>query len=278
MIRNLTGVFLLLGSIGGFFAASTQQGSDAVASGVFATAFGVVGMLLLLKKGKAKEKKALPKAEKLEAVDAYIDAGNTVFRADGAPISDREVPYFVESGLQKAMDYEASSPNPKFHRTDREQELMTQFFMRYGDLSQKKTDEFRDLDHQAYQAENLDDKIMLMQRALQKYQEVKTWHYNKSKGAMLWFQDMWEHTHNSRNPCFSWDESVQDYLQELIYERDVVRPKILDAAKAGVLQKDLYSAFPPEEKSVVRECIKRLVAAGVISKTKKGSTYLIQTI
>lgn len=184
----------------------------------------------------------------------------------------------ADKGLHDAKTYMANSPNPKFHHTDRDHELMFQFFMRYGALSQKKSDEFEALDRQAYQVEDLDEKIMLLQMALQKYQEVKAWHYNKSKGAMLWFQDMWEYMHNSKKPCFSWDEDVQDYLQELIYERDVIRPKILDAAKAGVLQKDLYSSFPPEAKSVVRECIKRLVAAGVISKTKKGSTFLIQTM
>lgn len=278
MVRKVIGTFYLVMAAGGLFAAVTQQGADAVASGVIAAVFGVVGLWLLLKKGKTNRQKVADKVEKAEAVDSYIDAGNTIFRTDGVPISDREIPYLIENGLQKAMDYKTNSPNPKFHRTDREHELMSQFFMRYGALSQKKTDEFEALDRQAYQTEDLDEKIVLLQAALQKYEEAKTWHYNKSKGAMLWFQDMWEYMHSSRNPCFSWDENVQGYLQDLIYERDVVRPKILNAAKDGVLQKDLYSSFPPEKKSVVRECMKRLEAAGVISKTKKGNTYLIQSV
>ena len=278
MARKLIGGFFLFIAAGGFIAVVTQSGEDLVASVIITAICLLIGLRLLLRKGKTKEQRAVAKVEKAEAVDAYIDTGNIVFRTDGAPISDREVPYLVESGFQKAMDYKASSPNPKFHRTDRDQELMTQFFIRYGTLSQKKTDEFEALDRQAYEAEDLDEKIILLQGALQKYQEAKAWHYNKSKGAMLWFQDMWEYMHNSKNPCFSWDEDVQDYLQDLIYERDVVRPKILNASKDGVLQKDLYSSFPPEAKSVVRECIKRLVAAGVIAKTKKGSTYFIKSI
>ena len=238
---------------------------------VLAAFFGWISFLLLRKKKAATG--APPGVPTSERVDAYINVKGTVYRTDGAPIENREVAYLAESGLREALAHEAD--NPKFHRTARDQELTTLFFTRYGEVSARKADAFEELERQAYQTDDVDEKIELLQAALAKYQEVKAWHYNKSKGAMLWFQDTWEYMHNSKRPCFSWDSDAHEYLAALIYERDFITPGILTAIQEGVLQKDLFLQFPPDKKSSVRACIKRMETAGFITKTKKGSTYLL---
>lgn len=272
MARKVFGGICLAIAIIGVLAAVTKSGESIVSSVVITVVFLLVGVVLLFKR-----KKGEREAEKQNAkpLDAYVSTKNVTYRTDGAVISNSEIPYLMESELQSAKDYAVASENPKFKRTNRERELMTQFFVRYGAISQKKTDAFENLDRQAYRTEDLDEKIEYLQAALQKYQEAKDWHYNKSKGAALWFQDVWECMHNSKNSCFAWDESVREYLDDLIYERDVVMPYILKAASDGILQKDLYHFFPEESRKIVQACVKRLEKTGIILKNKKGNTYHI---
>lgn len=53
------------------------------------------------------------------------------------------------------------------------------------------------------------------QNAIKAYEDLKQFCYAKSKGGQIYFQDMWECCHNSKNPCFSYIDSTIDLLTEL---------------------------------------------------------------
>lgn len=208
----------------------------------------------------------------------YIHNTNgTVYRADGKPINDADATYLVRAGYKRAKTTELNSVNPKFHRTDKEKELEFQFFYKYGQQSQKMCDAFLNLMHQAYQTKNPEEKLSLLQQSVTVYNAAKDWHYCKSKGAKLWFQDNWEYCHNTKSTCFAWVDNIIKYIQDIQNEITNIRPWILEHASLGFLQTDVYKAFPDSDKSTLRDIIAQLADSGKIQKTKKGNTYFIQS-
>lgn len=193
-------------------------------------------------------------------------------------ITDEEVAQLVQQGYQEALEYKLNSTNPKFHRTDKEDELSYQFSCAHGELSIKKSDAFEDLYRQAFTADDLPTKISLLRQTILKFEEVRQWHYKKSKGATIYFQDMWEYLHNAQNPCYSWVDLVRDYLEQCEKEYNVIIPSIIEAIKLneGILQKDIYK-YVDADKSSVQRIIRNLCAQNIISRTKKGSTYTLST-
>lgn len=153
--------------------------------------------------------------------------------------------------------------------------ITEQFYFKYGDVSTKACDVFIKIRVAADEAKSIDEKIDLLQKAIEAYQIAKDWHYNHSEGAMLWFQDMWEHCHNSRSDCFCWVDRVNAYRNQLIEERDVIIPWILNAAQEGFLQTEIYTVFPEAEKSDLQRIVKMLADDGKINRTKKGKTYFV---
>lgn len=53
---------------------------------------------------------ALEPVAPTEPVDAYIDTGNIIYRTDGKPIEDREVPYLIEMGYRKVLERPMGAP------------------------------------------------------------------------------------------------------------------------------------------------------------------------
>lgn len=274
------GIMFAITALGGVYVCFTDFKPENVAAAVFCA----VVAFLLLRKRKPKGVNAepvqaatpcaqvIPRPEDTP-VDAYVSSGNMIYRTDGKPIEDREVPYLIDAGLQEALKEQYLSL--KISRSGDDLELKSNFFMKYGGASQRKADQFETLARQAYAEKNLDRKIELMAAALMKYKEVQAWHYQKSRGAALWFQDMYERMHNSRNESFSWFDTEKDYLLDLLWERDEARPTILSAAKEGFLQKDIYAQFEPEEKGIIQKMLRDMEAEGLIIRTKKSGTYWV---
>lgn len=210
---------------------------------------------------------------------AYIidEDNDQIIRADGKPFDKEDFPFLKEMGIQRAAKNEYLSSNPKFHRTPREKELAFQFSQKHGGKSTKICDVFQDLYHQACETKNIDEKIDLLQKTIDAFELAKQWHYQHSKGAMLWFQDCWECCHNSQAECFNWVDYVYTYREQLIKKRDIIIPWILDAAQKGVLQTEIYKVFPEEEKTDLRRVIKALADNGIINMVKKGNTYFISS-
>lgn len=116
--------YLLRMTFGGFCAFATlvyvilaiTEAELRVVMIVMAAVFGLLAFLLL--KGKKRRAKApaedivvldtvplVPDApEIVEPVDAYIEANGMIYRTDGQPISDREVPYLVEMGWRDLVN------------------------------------------------------------------------------------------------------------------------------------------------------------------------------
>lgn len=209
--------------------------------------------------------------------EAYIydKRGRFVGRADGKKINDADAAFLMRDGLERAKEIYERSPNPKFHRTEEEEELKFQFSCKYGEQSQRLCDKFHDLAHQASLCDDCETKLVILQKCTDAYEIAKRWHYNKSKGAMLWFQDYWENCHNTQSDCFAWIDGVYSYIDELINIRDVITPWILENAKNGFLQTEIYKAFPKDDKTMLRKEIANLAEQGKVRKDKKGSTYFI---
>lgn len=203
--------------------------------------------------------------------DVYItnEQGAITNRADGKPISDDEVPYLVEQGLQFAL--EKHEP-PR--RSSREDELSFQFFYKHGAESQKWSDAFLDHARVALKANDINERIRLLEETIALFYKARDWHY-KTKGGMIYFQDVWEHCHNSKNPDFCWIENEESFLRESIFERDKIEPWVLQHAVEGFMQPEIYKAFPSVSQGALRQTIDRLVKLGHIEKNKEGRSYKI---
>ena len=165
--------------------------------------------------------------------------------------------------------------NPRIIRSYDDIELSFQFSMKHGVKSQRMSDLFLDLNSAAYAENDIDKKIELLQKSIDAFYEAKQWHYNYSKGAMYYFQDMWEYMHNSNNPQFSWVDSVEKELKYYSGVRDSVIPWITNQAEKGFLQTEIYEEFSEFSKSELRKIIDKLAQAEKVVKMKKGSSYFI---
>ena len=209
----------------------------------------------------------------------YIRNVNTISRSDGKPISDEEIPYLIRLGYQHALEREKQSKNIKFHRTEREEELSFQFEMNHGEEIQKRIDSFEECYRLACAEDNLNKKIELLQKTIIQFEKARTWFY-RTKGGTIYFQDMYEHMHNSRNDDFSYIDyiyRVKEDLNECIRKRDYVIPKLLDIIQYsnGILQKDIYQQLPDVSKAEIQRIIRCFESEGLITREKSGNSYLL---
>lgn len=213
-------------------------------------------------------------------IDATYIRDNTtgvIRRIDNKPISDEEVPYLIELGTQHAIEREQQSKNPKFHRTEREEELSFQFMMNHGEQIEKRTASFEDCNRLAYKENDINKKIELLQKTILLYEEAKKWFY-KTKGGTIYFQDYYEYQHNSQNDCFSYIDTVKEYLKDCIFVKNYIMPKILYAIKSnsdGILQKDIYQHLPDASRGDVQRVIRNLESQGLITREKSKNSYLL---
>lgn len=200
---------------------------------------------------------------------SYIEAGNVIYRTDGQSITDEEIPYLMQVGYEKALEKEKATPK----RTMREEDLCTNFMMNHSSDIELHVDKFEELYRKAYSEQNLDLKIELLKQTILEYNKAKKWFY-RTKGGTIYFEDMYEHLHNSRNNS-SYIDPVQGYLDYCIDKRDVVIPQILSAiGDDGIIQKDIYELVD-SDKSDIQKTIRELESENRISREKKGNSYLL---
>lgn len=206
----------------------------------------------------------------------YIESNNSIVcRADGKPISDKEIPYLIQVGLEQALKDEKESPNPKFHRTTHEEDLSFNFEMKYSHEIDNLTEKFEALYRESFETNNLEEKTTLLTEAILAFEKAKEFCYSKGKGGTIYFQDRWEYLHNSRTPCFSYLKKIHDALEETVYLKDEVIPAIIELVTKNdlILQKDIYKILPDIDKSTIQRTIKHLEANKIISRIKKGNSY-----
>lgn len=205
----------------------------------------------------------------------YIETENTTQRVEEIPITDEEIPYLIQLGYEKAVLTEKNSSNPKFHRTEREENLSFNFIEKYGSQIDNLTEKFESAYEKAYKTKDLDERILLLNESLKAFEKAKKFCYSKGNGGTIYFQDMWEHLHNSQNECFSYLNNIEDFLRACIFQRDVVIPKIMDIVvhTPGILQKNIYKLLPDVDKSTIQYTIKYLENKNKIFRIKKGNSY-----
>lgn len=109
IFRVFLGVFCVLMALGGVIAA-TQERQPAML--ILAAVFGGLAVLLLRRK-KVEVKPpqmSLDVIEPPQPVDAYVSTGSIMYRTDGKPIEDREVPHLIEMGFRELQERPVGVP------------------------------------------------------------------------------------------------------------------------------------------------------------------------
>lgn len=282
---GLVGIMFLLGTFGGLIACYSDQ-SHLLLYSALTLIFFLIGIGLL--------KLAIRKSPSNDHLDSlrnadskpshssieYIKDGSCIAHADGSPISDKEIPYLIQSGYEPAIRSEKTSNNPKFHRTEREDELAFDFMMKHTDELGSYIDQSEELYRKAHAVDDLSCRIELLKQSLIVFEKARKFAYSKGKGGIIYFQDMYEHMHNSQNDCFSYADTIQASLDSAIRERDVIIPGILQAVgnNDGILQKNIYEQLPDISKSDIQREIRKLENENVLSRTPKSNSYELRLI
>ena len=174
-----------------------------------------------------------------------------------------------------------NSPNPKFHRSEREEKLKHDFFCKYYQQNSKLDsleDRLLELRSIAMKEKNRDKKIIKLNEALECYDKIRKFCDSEGEGGKLYFEDMWEHCHNSSDPDFSYGNIMLELRNELINERELYIPQILNiiSNNALILQKDLYVLVPSIKKYTVQKLLRELEHESKITRTKKNGSYTLK--
>ncbi|WAW15749.1 TerB N-terminal domain-containing protein [Peptostreptococcus equinus] len=168
-----------------------------------------------------------------------------------------------------------SKENPKFSRTEKEDKLSHEFSLKYSSQISNQEDKIYKASWKVADLDTRDKKINQYKKCLDLYENFKDFCYSKGDGGKIYFDDMWEHCHNSSDPCFSFGDRERDRMNELIKERDIYLPGILDTINKndGVIQKDIYTLLPDIPKSTIQKLIRELESEDKIIRIKKSGSY-----
>ncbi len=178
----------------------------------------------------------------------FIETDDVIYQ-NNKKISNEEVSRLIQTGYEATL-----KSNVTQNRTERENELSFQFMMNHGIEIQKHTNNFENCCRLAYKENDLSKKIELLKQTITKFEQSKKWFY-RTKGGNIYFQDYYEHQHNSNNPDFSYIDSVNEYLDYCVEKRDYIIPQILQIiySQGSILQKDIYQHIPDVSKSEIQE-------------------------
>ena len=222
------------------------------------------------------------KAEYDDKVQAAI-SGNKEILQTGRTSVDQ-----LEHDLKKAIADEKKSINPKFHRTEKEEELSFNFSQKWASAIQKYEDAIYSETAKVGTLDSIDKNIEQCHKAIDAFEAFRNYCYKKSKGGQIYFDDMWEHCHNSKDPCFSYIQSTKDYLIELTENYDTYKIRfekesrldtiLLDIISNdnGISQRKLYPLIPEVPQAAIRKAVDGLAKDGKIIKEKKGSSYTLR--
>ncbi len=190
-------------------------------------------------------------------------------------ITDDEIPALIQASYEKVMKRQEQSNNPKFHRTEYEEELSFEFIQKYSKKVTLLTEDFEMLYRKAFETQDPTQQINLLHKALTAFNNAKNFCYSKGKGGTIYFQDTWEYLHNSRNPCFSYEDMITKSLNEILFEQNTMIPNILQiiSKNNGILQKNIYQYIPNIDKDKIRNEIKKLESQNKIYRIKKSNSY-----
>ena len=186
-------------------------------------------------------------------------------------------------------EYVAKSSNPKWHRSEQEGHLSSEFYLKHLNTLEA-------CDAQIYNDGKPFDKnlsvlacISECNKSLNAFNNLKQFCY-QSQGGAIWFQDRWEYCHNSKEECFSWSDKLKERMKylddnkELLLDKELKLPTLsydlLDYLKAHneIIQKDIYADFNPLLKYAIQQQLRDFEKTKIIKRTKYKNTYKIEVI
>lgn len=174
---------------------------------------------------------------------------------------------YCDISSKKVIEENEKSYNPKYHRTEREKKLKSQFFQKYLD-----TIEIFESKIYITDSKNLKS----LQANLKAFFEFKEFCYSDGEGGRIYFQDMREYCHNSKNPCFSFSDRIHEAIEDL-NKTQIIILKILNILgnNEEILQKDIYDCIPEYSKSEISKVIYALDKSEKIFRSKYKNTYIL---
>lgn len=186
-------------------------------------------------------------------------------------------------------EYASKSSNPKWHRSKQEERLSSDFYCRYSSA-------INAYENQIYNdGKPFDDNLGVLNcvsacnESLKALNNLKLFCY-QSEGGRIYFQDHWEHCHNSKNECFAWSDNLKERIKylddnkELLLDKELKLPTLsydlLDYLKAHneIIQKDIYADFNPLLKYAIQQQLRDFEKTKIIKRTKYKSSYKIEVI
>ncbi|WP_431030078.1 hypothetical protein [Lysinibacillus sp. LZ02] len=207
----------------------------------------------------------------------------------------------VKIDLQNAIENKKKSTNPKFHRTSTDENLSFNFSDKHSEKLNLLENEMHHNTELIFSIYQIDLRIEQCQLAIEAYEKLKKFCTSKGKGGKIYFEDTWEHLHNSKNPDFRFIEKVElEYLyltenyeeaeQKLKNEaikkqnKELVNQFKLNADSdlidiirnnPGIMQSEIYNYFNDIYKTSIRNVLKKLESTGKIKKIKTGNSFKI---
>lgn len=217
-------------------------------------------MGILKKLFKSAEKTPIDKETKYQEYLKRIKSGE---RLEGSDWED-----FCEISTDKAIDERKNSNNPKFHRTDHEKKLESEFHKKNHSIIQ-------DYENRIYISNKTD--YNKLKSNLAAFDEFEKFCYANGEGGKIYFQDMWEFCHNSKNDCFSFKETILKYMQNFLDANQAVLD-IIEILKINetYLQKDLKHEINYCTPQEIGAIIKEMVNNKIITREKYKNTYLLK--
>lgn len=137
---------------------------------------------------------------------------------------------------------------------------------------------------------NIDEEISILRDFVSHYNAKKAEAEALGAEYKQYFDDMYEHCHNSREEDFSLISYYQDRLQYLVenYEKEkdkerkliTLHDDVISLLKEndGILQKDFCKLFDLNIRNEVRNELYFADKKGLISREKIGNTYILHVI
>lgn len=282
-------LFLFLWSIYGIGAISQNANHYSIADWIIAIIFFSLPFIYTkIKNQKRKSTNSLKTKEsqakqnnynnKNIETDLYAEYGNTN--------SDDYLKQILPNGntireQQEENLINSLSSNAPNERTDEEEGLINNFFFKYEQTLSLAEEKLYNLVNDIGTGKNLDERIIKVRKVISHYEHFKDFCYSKGTGGIMYFDDMWEHCHNSKNPDFSYIDQFKELLEKWIERRDErdemasIRKELLSIVKEkpGILQKDLYIHFNTDYKVAIRGEMMELEKDGILRRVRHGNTY-----
>lgn len=197
------------------------------------------------------------------------------------------------SGFTPSFDLENLDNN----FNDNSLSLSDDFYLNYYDEIEKYENKFNKSNFKIYEINDIDLRIKQYEKTIKLLNDFKNYCLSKGKGGQKYFEDMWEHCHNSKNPNFKFIDKLYSELNDLknnkeFYIKQSREHEEINAFKKtvdnelinlisqnqGILQKDIYKYFEPHFKDSIQSSLYFMAKNKKITREKFKNTYKLYTL